>query len=263
MDKGHDVRRGEGRIRNVVIYFVSDVHLGSRVMSDPAEHQRRFISLLEKMQQDASAIYLLGDVFDFWFEYYWPNERHFRQFEPVLTALREASSHCPVHLYVGNHDMWTFGWLAERTGVEVHYTPETLTLCGRKCLLAHGDGLGSTDRRFLFLRAFFHNPVPRFLFRLLPPAVGDWLGYSWAASSRRKEMKNPMGYAGEHEEELIRYAKQYTEPVDYFIFGHRHIELALMLSNKACVYILGDFFRQYTYAQMDDAGQLSIELYEA
>lgn len=245
-----------------MIYFVSDIHLGSLVMPDPAAHQERFISLLKKMQQDATAIYLLGDVFDFWFEYYWPNESHFRKFEPVLDALKEASTHCPVHFFTGNHDMWTFGWLAKRTGVQVHYRPETLTLAGKRCFLAHGDRLGSTSKAFLLLQAYFHNPVSQALFRILPPRLGDAFGYWWSASSRRKELKEPFVYQGEHNEELIRFAKAYPEQVDFFIFGHRHIELALMLPSRACVYILGDFFRQFTYAQMDEAGNISIEQYE-
>lgn len=237
-----------------MIYFVSDIHLGSRVMTNPEQHQERFIQLLRTMRQDATAIYLLGDVFDFWFEYFWPNERHFRRFEPVLDALRETTACCPVHFFTGNHDMWTFGWLEKRTGVTIHERPEVLTLAGKKCFLAHGDRLGATGKAFLMLQAYFRNPVSRFLFRLLPPALGDAFGYAWSASSRRKELKNPLVYQGEHNEELIRFAKDYTGEVDYFIFGHRHIELSLMLPSRACVYILGDFFRQYTYGVLDNSG---------
>lgn len=243
-----------------MIYFVSDIHLGSRVITDPAQHQQRFVSLLGKMEQDADAIYLLGDVFDFWMEYFWPNDRHFAQFQPVLDALRSAASHCEVHLFIGNHDLWMFGWLGKHTGVKVHYRPEVVTLYGKRCFLAHGDGLGSSDRLFLFLRAYFHHPLPQFFYRLLPPALGDVLGYGWAASSRRKELANPLGYLGEQKEELVQFAKQYDEqPVDYFIFGHRHIELSLMLPSRACVYILGDFFRQFTYGILSPDGIFSLE----
>ncbi len=261
-----------------MVYFISDIHLGSRVIENPEAHQKRFISLLSRMRANATAIYILGDLFDFWYEYYWRNERHFAQFEPVLEALRETTKKCSVHFFIGNHDMWTWGWLEKKTGVRVHYTPEVLIINDKRCFLAHGDGLGSKDKKFQFLRAFFHNPIPRVLYRTLPPSWGDALGYGWAAISRRKEMANPMGYMGEHNEELLNFAKAYCansikgtnathgaelsetcERVDAFIFGHRHIELAFMLPNKACVYILGDFFRQFTYAQMDDLGNITIE----
>lgn len=290
-----------------MVYFISDVHLGSKVMANPEEHQARFVNLLKKIQQDATAIYLLGDIFDFWVEYYWPNGKHVRQFEPTLQALREAVSHCPVHFFRGNHDMWTFGWLAQITGVQVHNGPALMTINGKRCFLAHGDGLGSRNLTFLRLREGFKNPILRVLFSSLPPSWGDAFGYAWAASSRQKEIKNPIGFLGEKDEELLRFARAYDtdtlyetmddaddaddytlvanpqkrksrkggklsrperrilaevpkkepgEKVDYYVFGHRHIELTFMLPSRACVYILGDFFKQYTYAQMDDAGNM-------
>lgn len=253
-----------------MIYFVSDIHLGSLVIDNPEQHQQRFIALLKRMEKDADAVYLLGDVFDFWMEYFWPNKRHFAQFQPVLDELRKLASLCDVHYFIGNHDLWMFGWLEKYTGVKMHYHPEEVTLYGKRCLLAHGDGLGSDDRLFLFLRAYFHHPLPQFLYRLLPPALGDKFGYWWAASSRRKELAHPLEYLGEQKEELVRFAKRYeqqqnagglpeTRPIDCFIFGHRHIELSLMLPSRACVYILGDFFRQFTYGVLSPEGVFSIE----
>lgn len=244
-----------------MIYFISDIHLGSLVMADPELHQQRFISLLRKMEQDATAIYLLGDVFDFWMEYYWPNERHFARFAPVIEALREAASRCEVHYFIGNHDLWMFGWLEKQTGVKMHYAPLTVDLYGKRCFLAHGDGLGSQDRLFLFLRAYFHHPVPQFFYRLLPPALGDRFGYAWAASSRRKELAHPLEYLGEKNEDLIRFARAHeeSEHCDLYIFGHRHLELSFMLPSRANIHILGDFFRQYTYGVLSPDGVFSLE----
>lgn len=258
-----------GEFKGSMIYFISDIHLGSLVIKNPEEHQQRFVSLLRRMEKDADAIYLLGDVFDFWMEYYWPNGPHTAQFQPVLDTLRDISKHCDVHYFIGNHDLWMFGWLEKYTGVKMHYRPEVVTLYGKRCFLAHGDGLGSEEKLFLFLRAYFHHPVPQFFYRLLPPSLGDKFGYWWAASSRRKEMANPLGYLGEQKEELVRFAKQYDEesrngqsdkqPVDMFVFGHRHLELSLMLQSRACVYILGDFFRQFTYGTLSPEGVFSLE----
>lgn len=246
-----------------MIYFISDIHLGSRVIADSVQHQQRFISLLRQMERDATAIYLLGDVFDFWMEYFWPNRRHFKQFEPVLQALKEIAAKIPVHFFIGNHDLWTFGWLERETGMIIHRQPEVMVLNGRKCYLAHGDGLGSNDRKFLALRRFFHSSVPQFLFRLLPPALGDWMGYGWAASSRRKELRSPEAYKGEGQEELVQFAKRYIEEMHddnlLFVFGHRHLELSMMIGPRACVYILGDFFRQFTYGTLAEDGVFSLE----
>lgn len=244
-----------------MIYFISDIHLGSLVISDSEQHQQRFISLLKRMEQDAEAIYLLGDVFDFWMEYYWPNGPHTAKFQPVIEALREAASRCEVHFFIGNHDLWMFGWFEKQTGVKMHYRPEVVELYGKRCFLAHGDGLGSDDKLFLFLRAYFHHPLPQFFYRLLPPVLGDKFGYWWAASSRRKELAHPLEYLGEQKEELIRFAKEHeqTDHCDFYIFGHRHIELSLMLSSRACVYILGDFFRQFTYGVLSPDGVFSLE----
>lgn len=244
-----------------MIYFLSDAHLGSRVIENPQEHKQKFISLIREMCTDATAIYLMGDIFDFWCEFFYGKAGKPKGFDDVLEVLREASSKCEVHFFIGNHDIWTFGWLAEQTGMIIHKKPQTVVLNGKRCFLAHGDGVGETDRKFLFLRGLFHNPVLQFFFRLLPPAAGNEFGYRWAEASRRKDLEQPFDYQGETNESLVRFAKQTeaTEHYDYYIFGHRHIELQLQLRTTAQVVILGDFFRQFTYARMDGSGILVLE----
>ncbi|MBP5658924.1 MAG: UDP-2,3-diacylglucosamine diphosphatase [Paludibacteraceae bacterium] len=254
-----------------MIYFLSDAHIGSRAMDDP-NHQLRFVSLLSDLAKDATAIYLLGDIFDFWSEYVW-RDKSKEEYEPVLECLRAMTDRgIPVHYFIGNHDIWTYGELARRTGVIVHRKPETMTIAGKRCLLAHGDGLVPSGyleqfpkevrkkiRSFMRLRRLFHNPVAQFLFRLLPPAWGNKLGYEWAKRSRLKELENPCGYKGENKEELVLYAKEREKSeMDYYIFGHRHIELDLELASGARVIILGDCFRQWTYASMDENGKLEL-----
>ncbi len=254
-----------------MIYFLSDAHLGSRVIADRAAHQAKVVALLNQMSEDATAVYLLGDMFDFWFEYFWGRDN---SFEPFFDALRSLTDKgIEVHYFIGNHDIWTFGYIAKRTGATIHRKPETMLLNGKRCFLAHGDGLGFTHRGFRILRSIFHNPIMQFLFRLLPPMLGNALGYNWAKHSREKEQYNPVGYKGEQHEELIQFAKEQlaslssppqggrcmvSSPIDYFIFGHRHIELDLELSDGARVLILGDMFKLYTYAQMDDQGNVML-----
>ena len=264
-----------------MFYFLSDAHIGSRAMED-SQHQQRFIALLEQLAQDATAIYLLGDIFDFWCEYFWP-DRSKQEYQPLLSCLRSITDRgITIHYFIGNHDIWTFDHLARQTGVIVHRHEELLTIAGKRCLLAHGDGLVPTDylkqfpkdirrkiRSFMRLRRLFHNPVAQFFFRLVPPVWGNTLGYNWARNSRLKELANPCGYKGENREELVLYAKEQetsnikhqTSNIDYYIFGHRHIELDLELATGARVIILGDCFRQWTYAAMTEQGQLTLECF--
>lgn len=259
-----------------MIYFLSDAHIGSRAMDDP-QHQERFVSLLRQLAQDATAIYLLGDIFDFWSEYFWRDSSK-QEYEPLLSCLRSITdAGIPVHYFIGNHDIWTYGKLAKRTGVIVHRKPELMVIAGKRCLLAHGDGLIPSNylsqfpceaqrkiRSFMRLRRLFHNPVAQFCFRLLPPSFGNRIGYNWARNSRLKELANPCPYKGENHEELVLYAKEqspitnHKSQIDYYIFGHRHIELDLELATGARVIILGDCFRQWTYAAMTEQGALSL-----
>lgn len=285
-------------------YFISDAHLGSRAMTNPEEHQQKLVDLLRVMEDDAAGVILLGDIFDFWFEYLWecypakpetdaiPPSKRF--FAPVLQQLRRMTDKgIEVHFFIGNHDIWTFGGLARMTGVTVHRRGEEITLNGKRCYLAHGDGLvpsGYIDalpksvkrriKRFIFLRSVFHHPAAQALFRLIPPAWGDAFGYEWAKRSRLKELANPFPYKGENREELVLWAKEQeglcapstehrapsTENraprTDYYIFGHRHIELDLQLASQSRVVILGDFFRQFTYASLDADGGLMLSVFE-
>ncbi|MBR1426822.1 MAG: UDP-2,3-diacylglucosamine diphosphatase [Paludibacteraceae bacterium] len=253
-----------------MIYFLSDAHIGSRAMADRSAHQQQVVHVLQTLATDADEVWLLGDIFDFWYEYLWP-DRSKDEYQPVLDQLRAMTDRgIAVHFIIGNHDLWTFGALARRTGITVHRTPQQLTRCGKRLFLAHGDGLvpdGYLDtfppeiqrkiRRFMRLRRVFHNPLLQFLFRLLPPAWGNRFGYGWARQSRLKELAHPCGYKGEQQEELVLWAKQHPG-CDYYIFGHRHIELDLELGDRSRVLILGDMFRQWTYARLTDDGRLEM-----
>ena len=253
-----------------MIYFLSDAHLGSRAINNPQVHQQTVIDMLRSMAQDASAIYLLGDIFDFWCEYFWQDKSK-RQYQPFLQTLKDITSKgIEIHLFIGNHDIWTFGWLEKETGVIVHRQPEIVMINGQKVFLAHGDGLVPNNyieqlpkkiqkkiKQFILLRKVFHNPILQFFFRLLPPSWGNEFGYEWAKNSRLKELARPCPYKGEEKEELVLFAKEQEREGnhhDYYIFGHRHIELDLMLSRDSRIMILGDCWQQFTYAQLDNLG---------
>ncbi len=258
-----------------MIYFLSDAHIGSHAMPDIRGHEARVCSLLRQMGEDATEIYLLGDMFDFWYEFYFGKPDEYTLTLQTLRSLTDRG--IQVHYFIGNHDIWTFGWLQQQTGVILHRQPQEMIVAGKRCFLAHGDGLGPSDllqhypkpvqrkiRRFMLLRRIFHNPLLQHLFALLPPRWGNRLGYDWAKRSRLKELAHPIGYKGENQEELVLFAKEkeQTTHFDYYIFGHRHIELDLQLVSSARVVILGDMFKQWTYAAMDAQGNLLLENFD-
>ncbi len=261
-----------------MIYFLSDAHLGSLAIERGWPHQRKLIEMLEMMSKDAEAIYMLGDMFDFWMEYF-RHDKAKRQYQPFCQAVRKlVKKGISVHFFVGNHDLWTFGGLSQLTKAEIHYEPCTIQRFGKSIYLAHGDGLLPTEwqslyprevqrkiKRFMQLRRLFKNPFLQFCFRSLPPKWGNRFGYNWAKKSRLKEIANPCPYKGEDKEELVLFAKDQERQGnhrDYYIFGHRHIELDLQIAGGSRVVILGDCFQQWTYAQMDDKGQLTLHNYE-
>lgn len=269
-----------------MIYFLSDSHLGSRVITDPQAHQQKLVNLLQTMGKDASEIFLLGDVFDFWYEYLWERmpekevlaehtlPKGKRPFALLLMCLRDlVQKGVKVHYFIGNHDIWIFGGLTRATGVEVHRKHIVINRFGKEIMLAHGDGLVPKDyveqlppavqrkiRSFMLLRAFFHCSVPQYIFRAMPPKWGDEIGYAWAKNSRQKELDHPCPYKGEKEEELILFAKEQEKQqhIDYYIFGHRHIELDIQITTQSRVLILGDMFKQWTYAAMNEKGEMQL-----
>ena len=261
-----------------MIYFLSDAHLGSLAIERGWVHQKKLIDLLEEMSKDAVSIYMLGDMFDFWMEYFIRDKKK-RQFEPFfkeLRKLRRKGIH--IHFFTGNHDLWTFGGLEKLTGAEIHYEPCTIIRYGKAIFLAHGDGIMPSDwetrypqpvvrkiKRFMRLRSVFHSPFLQTLFRSLPPSWGNWFGYNWAKKSRLKEIENPCPYKGENKEELVLFAKEQEKQHnhrDYYIFGHRHIELDLQIASGSRVVILGDCFQQWTYAKLDKKGNLTMHNFD-
>ena len=261
-----------------MIYFLSDAHLGSLAIERGWAQQKKLTDLLEQMGKDAEAIYMLGDMFDFWLEYFIHDKRkrHYQLFCNTVRKLVKKGVH--VHMFIGNHDLWTFGGLAQWTKAEIHYEPCTIQRYGKTIYLAHGDGLLPSNwrtlypkdvqkkiKRFMQLRKIFRNPICQFLYRCLPPKVGNWFGYNWAKKSRLKEIANPCPYKGEDQEELVLFAKGEEKKGnhrDYYIFGHRHIELDLQIASGSRVVILGDCFKLWTYAALDQKGNLTLHNYE-
>ena len=235
------------------VYFLSDAHLGSWAIPHARTQERRLVRFLDSIKHKASAVYLLGDMFDFWFEYRMVVPRGFTRFLGKLSELTDSG--VEVHYFAGNHDLWTWDYLVEECGVILHREPMTLSLADKTFYIGHGDGLGDPDPRFRFIRSIFHSPLCQWLFRWLHPDLGMRFGLNWAKHSRlaHGEGGDPP-YLGEDKEHLVLYAKDYLRShpdVNYFLFGHRHIELDLMLSDQCRMVILGDWISQYTYAVFD------------
>ena len=245
------------------IYFLSDAHLGSLAIDHRRMQERRLVNFLDSIKGQAEAIYLLGDMFDFWYEYGQVVPKGFTRFLGKLSELTDNG--VEVHYFTGNHDIWAYGYLEEECGVTLHRKPLTTELHGKTFFLAHGDGLGDPDKKFQFIRGIFHSKHCQTLFTWLHPDLGMRFGLNWAKHSR---LKRPDGqelpYLGEDKEYLVRFAKEYlTEhrDIDFLLFGHRHIELDLMLSKQTRMMILGDWINTFTYA-VYDGEHLFMENYE-
>ena len=235
------------------VYFLSDAHLGSWAIDHKRTQERRLVRFLDTIKTKASAVYLLGDMFDFWNEYKYVVPKGYTRFLGKLSELTDLG--VEVHFFTGNHDIWTYGYLEQECGVIVHKKPATMEIGDKVFYLAHGDGLGDPDNKFKLLRKVFHNPTCQKLLNFVHPRWGMWFGQTWAKKSRLKRIdgKEPP-YMGENKEFLVLYTKEYMRThsgIDYFIYGHRHIELDLMLSKTTRMMILGDWIWQFTYAVFD------------
>ena len=238
---------------NKNIYFLSDAHLGSWAIGHARTQERRLVRFLDSIKTKAAAVYFLGDMFDFWDEFRYVVPKGYTRFLGKVSELTDMG--IEVHFFTGNHDLWTYGYLEQECGMTVHTRPVTTEIYDKVFYLAHGDGLGDPDAKFRFLRRIFHSRTCQILFNSIHPRWSMWLGLTWAKHSRlkRADGKEPP-YMGEDKEYLVRFAREYMEghrDIDYFLFGHRHIELDLALSRKTRMMILGDWITQFTYAVFD------------
>ena len=235
------------------VYFLSDAHLGSRAIEHSRTQERRLVNFLDSIKHKAAAVYMLGDMFDFWYEYKMVVPRGYTRFLGKVSELTDLG--VEVHFFIGNHDIWCSDYLEKECGVILHRQPLTTEIYGREFYLAHGDGLGDPDKKFKFLRAMFHNRFLQKAFSNIHPRWSIDFGLSWAKHSRLKhDEEGEPQYLGEQNEHLVVYSKEYlkTHPeINFFIYGHRHIELDLMLSKTSRVLILGDWIKLFSYAVFD------------
>ncbi len=212
------------------VYFISDAHLGSG--ENTLERERQLCRFLDGIKDDCKTLFLLGDIFDFWFSYrYLVPRGHTR----ILGKMAElADSGVEIHFFIGNHDMWMFDYLTQEMGVILHDEPEVMELFGKRCLIGHGDGLGHTDKWFDFVRVFFRSRFCQRLFKILPSSFTFGIAHRWSDNNKRKHARKDMlHYLGDDREGIVIYLKErlQKEHFDYCIFGHRHTPLVKELTH--------------------------------
>lgn len=232
------------------IYFLSDAHLGSRSHPDSRETERRLCRWLESVRQDARVIYLLGDIFDYWYEYRDVVPKGFTRLLGKLSELTDAG--VEIHFFIGNHDIWLTDYLSVECGLILHFEPLITDIDGKRFFLAHGDGLGDDSRSFHLLRKIFHSRFLRRCFSAVHPRLTIPLAHAWSNSSRLNG--GVQEYLGEEREHLVQFSKETLKEnpdINYFIFGHRHILLDLPIAERSNVIILGDWISYFSYAVFD------------
>ena len=236
---------------NKKIYFASDFHLGVPSYEKSLEREKRIVKWLDEIKQDASEIYLMGDLFDFWFEYKYTVPKGFIRLLGKIAEI--ADSGIPVTLFTGNHDMWMFDYLPKELGVTIYREPIIREYNGKKFYLGHGDGLGPGDKGYKFIKKVFANPLCQWLFTRLHPNFAMRMANFWSQKSRLSNKDEDEKFTGEEKEWLVIYSKEVLkkEHFDYFIFGHRHLPLKIKLSDNSTYINLGEWVNYNSYAVFD------------
>ena len=226
------------------VYFASDFHLGAPNFEESLVREKKVVQWLEEVRKDASEIFLVGDVFDFWFEYKRAVPRGFTRLLGKISEITDSG--IPVHWFIGNHDMWIFDYLPQECGITLHRVPVIREWNGKKYFIGHGDGLGPGDSSYKMLKKFFASKLCQWLFERLHPNFGIWLAQKSSGYSR--------SVSGEKNEWLAIYAKEklQKEHFDYFIFGHRHLPMQIKVGENSEYINIGDWLHHYTYGVMED-----------
>ena len=228
------------------------MHLGAPTIDNPREHERRFVRWFDSIKDTASEIYLLGDIFDFWFEYKKVIPKGFSRFIGKLCELTDAG--ITVHFFTGNHDIWIFDYLPSETGVIVHKKPQIREIDSFRFFIAHGDGLTRYENGYRILKAVFNNKVAQWFFRWLHPDIGIWFATAWSKQSRKKNTNARYEEKkAEGDKWLIPWAKEILEKehFDFFIFGHRHVAMDIDLTSNSRFVYLGDWISLFSYGEWD------------
>lgn len=243
-----------------IYYFASDFHLGISTDSDNREREEHIIEWLDSLNKESGALFLLGDIFDFWYEYKTVIPKGYARFLGKLAQLRDVGM--PIEVFTGNHDMWMFGYFEKELDIPVHKSRIHRTLHGKSLEIGHGDGLGPGDKTYKFIKSVFASPIAQALFGWIHPDIGIKIARTWSHSSRNGH--DDEGFNAETEFILQHCEKELSEgaDIDYFIFGHRHLPIDYILSNGSSRYInLGEWMNHHTYAVLEN-GELTLKTFQ-
>ena len=232
------------------VYFISDVHLGLPNHAKSLERERKLVSWLDQIMPKTEALYLLGDIFDFWYEYKHVVPKGYVRFLAKIAEFTDQG--IPVYFFTGNHDVWAYDYFETEIGMQIIRKPTTVEISGKKFHLAHGDGLGPSDVGFKLLKWLFTNKLAQFMFSRVHPNFALWLGNSWSRKKRYGDDVDKLKFVNADDEWLVSYAKDYlkTEKIDFFLFGHRHVAVHLKIGDAQFIN-LGDWIHNFTYAVFD------------
>lgn len=235
------------------IYFASDFHLGVPDKKSSHEREKLICQWLDEIKQDAEKIFLVGDIFDFWFEYRYTIPKGFVRLLGKLAELSDAG--ITIEIFTGNHDMWIKNYLSEELNIIIHHQPIIQEFYGKKFLIGHGDGLGPGDFRYKILKKIFQNKICQWLYARLHPNFAFMLANYLSRKSRASTGSHDEKFLGKEKEWLYLYCSDFLkqEPIDYFIFGHRHLPLNIKIGEKSQYINLGDWLKYNTYAYFDGA----------
>jgi UDP-2,3-diacylglucosamine hydrolase len=233
------------------IYFASDQHFGAPTVASSKTRETLFLNWLNTIENDAAAIFLLGDLFDFWFEYKSVVPKGFVRILGKLAQLVDRG--IEVHYFVGNHDLWMKDYFETELGIPVYHAPKDFILENTTFFIGHGDGLGPNDKGYKRLKKLFTNPLAKRLYQMLHPDIGLRIGHYFSVKNKLLSGSEEVVFLGEDKEWLVQYAqrKLETKHRDYFLFGHRHLPLEIALNSQSKYINLGDWVTHFTYGVFD------------
>jgi UDP-2,3-diacylglucosamine hydrolase len=244
------------------VYFASDFHLGIPDYATSVEREKRICKWLDEIKGDAEQLYLVGDLFDTWFEYRNVIPKGFTRFMGKLAELSDAGLH--IEAFTGNHDLWMSGYFEKELDIPVHHRPVEREINGKKFFIGHGDGLGPGDTGYKVLKSVLRSGLAQWLYRRLHPDTGVGMA-SWFSKLGPKHDSIPVKeFQGADKEMLVQYClgKLEKQHVDYFIFGHRHLALEYPLPQNSLYVNLGDWIRYNSYGEFDGK-DLKLKYYKA
>lgn len=234
------------------LYFASDFHLGAPTGEASLEREKKVVAWLETIRPDAHAVFLLGDIFDFWFEYRHAIPKGFIRLQGKLAELRDAG--IPIAFFTGNHDMWMFDYFPKELGIPIHREPIEIVVGNQRLLIGHGDGLGPGETGYKILKKFFNSSFCQWMFARIHPNLGMRIAHYWSRKSRISNMSREETFKSEEDEFLFIWCREEEKKThrDYYIFGHRHLTLDLQVGANSRYLNIGEWVHnKATYCEYD------------